>query len=235
LGLFAVEVARRLGCPNVVIPDNTSAFSAQGVLMADYVRQYNRTVNWVMANGSEVDHVNAVLAEMRTEAIKDGERDAIALNDLKFSITGDGCFAGQVWEITVPLPDRKLTPKDGEELSAGFPTIYERAYGEGTAWRDAPAMLVNVSLKATFKRTKPRSREQDTVANAPAPEVASHRDVFLPVERRQESVPVYAEADLAPGTSVSGPCIVDVGDTTLYIPSGAACLRDRYFNFCIAN
>ena len=39
LGLFAVEICRRLGCPNIVVPDNCSAFSAYGVLTADYVRQ----------------------------------------------------------------------------------------------------------------------------------------------------------------------------------------------------
>lgn len=235
LGLFAVEVARRLGCARVVIPDNSSAFSAQGVLMADYVRQYNRTVNWMMVNAADVPRVNAVLAEMRAEAVKDAEQDGIALGDLAFSVTGEGCFAGQVWEITVPLPDRELTEHDGAALSADFPAIYERAYGEGTAWRDSPAVLVNLSLKATFKRPKPKTREQKPAHDAPAPEPRSHREVFLPVERSHASIPVYAETDLAPGASVAGPCIIDVGDTTIYVPARANCVRDRYFNFSIGD
>jgi len=32
---------------------------------------------------------------------------------------------------------------------------------------------------------------------------------------------------------VEGPCIIDVGDTTLYIPSNATCERDRFFNFSV--
>lgn len=233
LGLFAVEVARRLGCQNVVIPDNCSAFSAQGVLMADYVRQYNRTVNWMMAVPDQVDHVNQVLAEMRADAVRDAGRDGIAVEDLDFTVTGDGCFAGQVWEITVPLPDRPLTAEDGSQLADDFPAIYERAYGAGTAWRDSPAMLVNISVHATYRRAKPYSREQEPIVGGPAPDPVGMRDVFLPVERRAEAIPIFAERDLVPGTTMPGPCIVDVGDTTIYVPTGATCGRDRFFNFTI--
>ena len=235
LGLFAVEVARRLGCASVVIPDNCSAFSAQGVLFADYVRQYNRTVNWFMADASQVDHVNEVLAQMKAQAITDAKDDGIALEDLTFAITGDGCFAGQVWEITVPLPDRSLTAEDGAGLSDEFPAIYERAYGKGTAWRDSPALLVNISVKATYRRPKPNSREQEPLVNPTAPVPVTTREVFLPEERRQATIPVYAEADLPPGVTVEGPSIIDVGDTTIYLPPGAVCGRDRHFNFTIAN
>ncbi|GAB3379628.1 hydantoinase/oxoprolinase family protein [Amycolatopsis echigonensis] len=233
LGLFAVEVGRRLGCAETVIPDNCSAFSAQGVLMADYVRQYNRTINWVMADGTQVDRVNAVLAEMRTAAVADASQDGIHEADLSFSVTGEGCFAGQVWEISVPLPDRDLTAEDGRQLSADFPSIYERAYGEGTAWVDAPATLVNIGVKASFRRPKPQTREAEPLSDAAAPEAISHREVFLPSERRLQSIPVYSEAGFVPGAAVPGPCIIDVGDTTVYIPTGATCQRDRYFNFRI--
>ena len=231
LGLFAVEVARRLGCPTVVIPDNSSAFSAQGVLMADYVRQYNRTINWMMIDGSQVTRINSIIEEMKAQALADAATDGLAADQLDFAISGDGCFAGQVWEITVPLPNRPLTEADGTELSGEFPAIYERAYGPGTAWRDSPAMLVNVSVRATYRRPKPHARRADAVASTPAP--MSQRDVFLPAERRQATIPVYSEVDLTPGATVEGPCIIDVGDTTIYIPSNATCVRDRFFNFSV--
>ena len=231
LGLFAVEVARRLGCPTVVIPDNSSAFSAQGVLMADYVRQYNRTINWMMIDGSQVTRINSIIEEMKAQALADAATDGLAADQLDFAISGDGCFAGQVWEITVPLPNRPLTEADGTELSGEFPAIYERAYGPGTAWRDSPAMLVNVSVRATYRRPKPHARRADAVASTPAP--ISQRDVFLPAERRQATIPVYSEVDLTPGATVEGPCIIDVGDTTIYIPSNATCVRDRFFNFSV--
>ncbi len=235
LGLFAVEVARKLGCQTTVVPDNCAAFSAQGVLMADYVRAYNRTVNWIMVDPSQVANVNAVLADMRAEATKDASNDGIMVDDLEFSVTGEGCFAGQVWEITVPLPDRVLTAEDGAALAADFPSVYERAYGAGTAWLDSPALLVNVGVRATYHRPKPASREQEPVTGAPTPTRLSQREVFLPSERVATTIPVYAEADFVPGATVEGPCILDVGDTTIYVPNGSTCGRDRFFNFTITN
>ena len=199
--------------------------------MADYVRQYNRTINWMMIDGSQVTRINSIIEEMKAQALADAATDGLAADQLDFAISGDGCFAGQVWEITVPLPNRPLTEADGTELSGEFPAIYERAYGPGTAWRDSPAMLVNVSVRATYRRPKPHARRADAVASTPAP--ISQRDVFLPAERRQATIPVYSEVDLTPGATVEGPCIIDVGDTTIYIPSNATCVRDRFFNFSV--
>jgi N-methylhydantoinase A len=203
--------------------------------MADYVRQYNRTVNWIVVDASQVGRVNEILEDMRAEAVADARRDGIAVEDLTFSISGDGCFAGQVWEITVPLPDRQLTVADGEELASEFPTIYERTYGPGTAWLDSPALMVNLSVKVTMRRPKPVTREREPMVGFPAVRHVSVRDVYLPIERRMESVPVYAEADVVPGSAVDGPAIVDVGDTTVYVPTGATCGRDRFYNFIISN
>jgi N-methylhydantoinase A len=94
---------------------------------------------------------------------------------------------------------------------------------------------VNVSVKATYRRPKPSSREQDPAVDAPPPTVTSQRVVFLPEARRTETIPIYSERDFVPGATVAGPSIIDVGDTTVYVPEGATCGRDRFFNFTVTN
>jgi N-methylhydantoinase A len=47
-------------------------------------------------------------------------------------------------------------------------------------------------------------------------------------------VPVFAESSLMPGVTITGPCIIDVGDTTIYVPENATCLRDRFYNFALS-
>lgn len=233
LGLFGVEIARRLGCPRVVVPDNSSAFSAYGVLIADYVRQYDRTVNWQLSDPGQAEAVNAVAAEMIEQAIADAAEEGIAAADLEIERSGDFRFLGQVYEVNVPLPDRDLEPDDAASLAADFPRIYERNYGEGTAWEGSPVVLLNLSIKAIHGRRKPTSRTADVTADAGAPQPVDHRDIFLPIERRRESVPIYADADLRPGTSVTGPAILDLGDTTVYVPDGVKSERDKFFNFVL--
>ena len=89
LGLFAVEICRRLGCPNIVVPDNCSAFSAYGVLTADYVRQYNRTVNWTLDDASRVDQVNAAFEEMLAQARADAVSENLDVAALEIERAGD--------------------------------------------------------------------------------------------------------------------------------------------------
>lgn len=233
LGLFAVEICRRLGCPTIIVPDNCSAFSAYGVLTADYVRQYNRTVNWTLDDPSGVDAVNAALAEMQAQARADAVSEAIDVAELEIEPAGEFRFLGQVHQVSQPLPNRPFTADDAGTLAEAFPAIYEANYGEGTAWKGSSVVLVNISIKAVFRREKPAGREQEPVVGGPAPEPQAVRRIYQPFLREHAEVPVYAEAALPPGTTIAGPCIVDVGDTTLYVPSGATCTRDRYFNFSL--
>jgi N-methylhydantoinase A len=233
LGVFAVEICRRLGCPRIVIPDNSSAFSAYGVLIADYVRQYNRTVQWMLSDPDRAGEVNAAASEMIAQAVADARREGIAEADLQIQRGGDFRFLGQVYEVNVPLADRDLTPEDATRLAQEFPQIYERNYGEGTAWQGAPVVLLNLSIKVSHRRAKPAGRERDDQPGAAAPAPAAQRDVHLPVERRAATIPIYLERAVAPGLAVDGPCIVDVGDTTIYVPDGSTCTRDRFFNFVL--
>lgn len=234
LGLFAVEICRRLGCPRIIIPDNSSAFSAYGVLIADYVRQYERTVSWNLADAARFEQVNGVAREMIAQAVEDARSEGIDESELELERSGDFRFLGQVYEVTVPLPDREFTADDAPQLAEAFPRVYESSYGEGTAWVGSPVVMMNLTIRAIHRREKPAGREQAAQDGAATPQPEGHRTVFLPIERREASLPVYAEASLTPGTTVTGPCIVDVGDTTVYVPDGATCARDHHFNFALS-
>jgi N-methylhydantoinase A len=234
LGLFAAEICRRLGCPQIVIPDNASAFSAYGVMIADYVRQYDRTVNWMLSDPDRVDEVNEAATEMLAHAVADAAREGIARADLVIERSGDLRFMGQVYEVPVPLPNREFRPGDAAELEHEFPAVYERSYGEGTAWVGSPVVLLNLSIKVTNRRPKPAGRQSEPVESPGAPTASAHRGVFLPIERRGATLPVFPESELSPGSRVKGPCIIDVGDTTLYVPEHATAARDRHFNFTLA-
>ena len=234
LGLFAVEICRRLGCPNIVVPDNCSAFSAYGGLTADYVRQYNRTVNWTLDDPTRVDQVNAALEDMLAQARADAISENLDVAALEIERAGEFRFLGQVHQVGQPLPDGLLTEADAATLAEAFPAVYEQNYGEGTAWKGSSVVLVNISIKAVFRREKPAGREQEPVVGAHLPQPKAVRRIYQPFQREEADVPVYAEADLPPGTRIDGPAIIDVGDTTIYVPSGAACGRDRFFNFTLA-
>jgi N-methylhydantoinase A len=232
LPLFAVQISRLLGCPRVVVPDNSSAFSAYGVLIADYVRQYEQTVGWELNERDRFSEVNAAANEMIRRGLADAETEGIPSTAVEVSRSADLRFAGQTFEVSVPLPDRDLTAQDAEELERQFPAIYERSHGEGTAWKSAPVVLVNYVVKMTSRNPKPRDRELPA-GPAAAPVPREHRTVFLPDTGEQATIPVYFEGVIDPGASVHGPAIIDVGDTTVYLPAGAEAVRDQFYGFTI--
>jgi N-methylhydantoinase A len=187
----------------------------------------------MLSDPSRVDEVNAVAREMIAQAIEDAKAEGIAEGDIEIQRSGDFRFLGQVYEVPVPLPDTDLTADEAARLNDEFPRIYERNYGEGTAWAGSPVVLLNLSIKAVHRRHKPAGRTQPAANGAGTPEAMGQRHVFLPVERRAATLRIYAEAAIAPGVAVEGPCIVDVGDTTLYVPDGSTASRDELFNFVL--
>lgn len=228
--MFAIEICRKLGCGRIVIPDNSAAFSAFGVLIADYVRQYERTVQWLLSVPDGCEAVNQAAAALLGQAVADARSEGIAEDELELRRSAEMRFLGQTYEVTVTLPDRDLTPADGEQLAQEFPSIYERQYGKGTAWKGSPVVLLNYAVTATYRRAKPDDGPAAALQDVAAKPVRQ-RVVTLPDTHQATAVSVFEESALPPGSQVVGPCIVDVGDTTVFVPGGASCARDAQRNF----
>lgn len=234
LPFFAVQICRRLGCRQIVVPDHSAAFSAYGVLMADYVRNYDQTVQWSLSDADGVARVNEAAQRMYEQAIADAEAEGIDRAQLQVERTGDFRFLGQVYEVTVPLPDRELKAEDADALGAEFVAAYERNYGEGTAWKGAPAMMITYSLRVSHAREKPAGRFAEEDPRRLSEEAAvRRRDVFLPDERAWVSIPVYDEEQVTPGATLAGPAIVALKDTTVFLPTAAAARRTSHYAFLI--
>jgi N-methylhydantoinase A len=231
LPMFAAAICDRLGVSTVVVPANSSVFSAFGVLLAKFVRRYSRSVDLSLADPSVPDDVAAIRADMTRIAVDEAMAGGIAAEDCTFEWGADLRFMGQTFEIGVPLPDGPLTAQDAQELAAGFPARYEAAYGKGTAWEGSPVVLLNLSLTVVADRPMP---EIPTVAldggDAAAVE-KTRRRVLMPGGAWADDVPVYDGSRFVGGMHVDGPAIVDEHDTTLFVPPGWRCERDEWTNY----
>jgi N-methylhydantoinase A len=235
LPFFAVQMCRRLGCPEIVIPDNSAAFSAYGVLIADYVRAYDRTVNWNLAHSGGFARVNEAERQLRERAIADAGEEGLDPDLLTIEPSADFRFAGQDYELTMPLPQRDLDADDAERLAEEFLDAYERAYGKGTAWKGTPTIMVNYSIRAVHATAKPALPAAAGPAAWDAAERAAERhSVYLPEEKARTEVPVFAETSLTPGAFLEGPAIIQGRDTTVVLPADARATREANNGFRIA-
>ena len=57
------------------------------------------------------------------------------------------------------------------------------------------------------------------------------RPVFLPDARELVDTPIYDSERMGPGAWFEGPGIIEVRDTTVYVPRDAVVTRDGYMNF----
>jgi N-methylhydantoinase A len=236
LPLFAATIARRMGIRDVLLPASSSVFSARGLLAADFVRRHDRTVEVMMSStGGDVlgevnKMANELIAATREELAGEGFDD----DDMLIARSGDFRFAGQVWELSMPLPDRDLTPEDGPALAEEFVKVYERNYGEGTAWAGSEVMLLNYTITAIGKQAKPTFPRYELADSSDAgPAEVDTRDVYLPGRREQVSVPIYADERFEPGFELMGPAVINAHDTTIYVPEDVHIRRDEYRNYLL--
>jgi N-methylhydantoinase A len=217
----------------VVVPYNSSVFSAFGVLTADYLRRYSQTVEWDLEDTGDHRRVNDRRQEMLERAQAEAAIDGFPPEAVQLEWVGEFRFHGQVYEVPMPLPDRPLEEGDGADLAAEFPAHYERIYGPGTAWKSSKVFLLTLSLIAKAARPKP------TMTKLPEPEadaaaaVVGTRSVYSAALDAYEDVPVYLEDRFEPGMRADGPGIVDQRDTTIVVPRGWAVARDGFRNFVL--
>jgi len=233
LPLFASQIAERLGISTIVIPRNSSVFCALGLLSSDFILRTDQGVGWDLSKPEGVDRVNEIAEEMVATARREMLEEGFSEDQVEIQRTADIRFQGQEYELTLPMPARALSAEDAQGLFDEFLELYERTYGEGTAWKGVPASMINYSVTAVGRQPRP---DFDTASTEPAkPEdlVRERRKVFLPTERYHEEVPVYDDALFTAGTTIKGPAIIDAADTTIYVPPGTTAERDQYMNYVL--
>jgi N-methylhydantoinase A len=94
--LHACALARALRIPKILIPAMPGALSAVGILLADHVRDYSRTV---MLQSETIQNIHAIFAEIEEQAFAEFTAENLAG---KAHRTLDIRYRGQGYELNVP-------------------------------------------------------------------------------------------------------------------------------------
>ena len=90
-GLNAVALARRLGCPRVIIPDVAAALSAAGALMSDLTAEFAH-LHLTTAGQFDGDGVNAVLADLEERCRQFAAGPGARARATAFELLGGGAL-----------------------------------------------------------------------------------------------------------------------------------------------
>jgi N-methylhydantoinase A len=228
--LHAARLAAELDIRRVLVPRNPGILCAMGLLQAD-LRADFATTRLMPLSSAAIDEVDAIIGNLRGRCEDWFAEAEIDADTRRISLSVDMRYAGQNYELAVPLPASPVTEATVERLAAGFATTHQQLYG--FVAEDEPVQLV--TFRAEAIGIVPKADIRPTVEAGPDPTAAElgRRDVWLRERGAFVSCPIYDREKLVAGNRVEGPAIVEQMDATTLIVPGATATVDRYLNLML--
>lgn len=211
-GLVAVDVARELGVPDVIVPPGQGAFSALGMLMADVQHDFARTTIQPL-DELNAEAADALYAGMELEAVAALEAEGFGPDRRVFHRVVAVRYSGQEHSVTVDYPGGDEDPRAA--IRAEFDRLHLRQYGH---IMDDPIEVTTLRLQAVGVVDKP---DLPTIpSRTPGDSYpVGVRIVTLPDETEAEYALIAREALLA-GDVVEGPAVVTEHTATTVLHAG---------------
>jgi len=219
-GMHCAELARLLGMPRVFIPVNPGILSAVGMLMADVVKDYSRTV-MRQASDFSADEMDTVFSQMETQGSEELAREGVHSESVVHERYLDMRYKGQSFEIIVAFES---------DCVEAFQVLHEKQYGHRNP--DKPVEVVNVRLRSLGRQDKPKFEKRELVdAKLPANALIGTRQaVFGGLEYETA---IIDRSRLLPGNQFSGPAIVTEYSSTIVVPPSTDVSVDPWSNLIL--
>jgi N-methylhydantoinase A len=216
--LHACSLARALRIPQVLVPAMPGALSAIGILLADTVRDYSRTV---MLSERETRDVETRFVELEQLAQTDFAAEALA-GDVQYSM--DVRYRGQGYELNVAwMPERT------QEALEDFHKLHRQRYGFSDAAR--PVEIVNLRLRMIAKGEPYEPVQTELVRGDGEAACYDERDVFF--EYCWMRAKLYRREKLTAGDVVHGPALVTEYTAATFLALGDRAEVDGFGNLVI--
>lgn len=213
--LHAARLCQKLGIARCLVPRGAGVGSAIGFLRAPFSFEANRSV-FMKIGAFDAAAVTRLFAEMAAEAtafVRSCDSAADILTDHKVYMR----YAGQGWEIPVPLAPAQAHAPDPATLLNLFEAEYIRLFGRSVEGMEAEATVWSVNAYTKPAQTAPATAP-GTPSEAP---ISGHRPLFDPATGREDKAKVTERAALSQGATLHGPAVVTERETTIVLPPGA--------------
>jgi N-methylhydantoinase A len=216
-GLHAVELARRLAIPTVLVSPFASTLSEFGMLVADVVKDYAQTV--MLSGDTPFRTMEPLLSALSERGLREVVDEGVAQQDVFIQPLLDMRYRGQSYELSIPF-----TPG----FISDFHSAHQVAYGY--ARTESQVEIVNLRLRVIGRVPPPPLKPHPIEGPDPSAALIERRRVTLDT---LEQVPFYQGALLRPGNQISGPAIIIRNDTTVLLGARDQARIDGYLNLIV--
>lgn len=228
--LHAVDIARELGIPHVVVPPTPGVTSALGILQVDLRHDILRSVL------TQTQHLDAgklagVFSELEAEASAILDAEQIPDDRRRIERSLDVRYYGQTPYLNLKLDAAPSTQEDLDKLAQLYSDEYEREFGYRFDADIAAVEIVNARAAAIGLATEADLTPRSVPSGEPTP--SETRSVYFDEASNFVDTPIYARASLAPDAVLEGPAVVEQMDTTVLIPPNSRARVDASLNLVI--
>ena len=222
-----------LGIPTVLVPPNPGNVSAFGLLTVDVKNDYVQTHVALQdrLDAAEIDDVFAGLASRAAAALS---KEGFAEADHVFARTADLRYFGQAFEVRVPVPAGDLDEAALASVADRFHAEHRALYGYDFSGEGSQQVeWVNLRVSGIGPIQRPEIRRMRGGGSAADARTGSRQVCFDPDDGYVET-PLLWRTDLAAGSVVEGPAIIEEFGSTVPLHPGFGARVDDFANIIIS-
>ena len=221
--VHAVDIARLLSMPRVLVPASPGVFTAMGMLAGDVEHYLIRPLPGRL-DGIDLAAAREIVAELAAEARGRLLGEGVEADDISLQPELDMRFRGQEMSLAVPFGEADDAASLRQAFLAAYGAIYSYASDD---------VIETVSLRLIGRGIRPGKldfrHEQDDAPAASGP--CERRAVYFGPESGWIDTPVHDRAALR--GRIEGPAILQGADSTVLVPPGATAVTDPRGNLLI--
>jgi N-methylhydantoinase A len=214
--LHAASVAKELSIRTIIIPQAPGHFSAVGMLMADFRRDYVQTL-FARMDDLEMAELEDEFKKLEAEGRNALEASGIPTERIVFERAADMRYVGQEHAVAVRVPATMGDEADRAEIKKLFDDAHELRYSHSAPGESAD--IVSLRVSAIGRLRKPEF-PKIPLGDATPPPAARRgtRSVIFEGSGALEAA-VFDRTKLLQGNVIPGPAIIEeVASTTVVEP-----------------
>jgi N-methylhydantoinase A len=221
------QLARSLGMKEVIVPPHPGLFSAMGLLSAK-VEHHTVATFFHQTHELSLEALNAAYGTLQTEVMDLLRREGFSEQEIKVTRLADVRYAGQSFELTVPVPSGEVDAEAVRAIESAFAAEHKRTYGHGGGDGEAYA-LTNLRVIGEVAGGREGFRARKSASTGPH---RGSRSAYFGSTFGWIETPVIGRGDLSASVA-HGPLLIDEYDSTAVIPPRCTARLDPLDNIRI--
>ena len=168
--VHAAAVAEELGMRRIVVPARPGAFSALGLLCTDVLHDYIRSELGAL-DRLDPAHAEQLFRDIEAKAASELAEEGLDPSAASFERDLDMRYAGQGYELRVPLSGLWQNALDGEALKAArerFDEVHAKIHGHAAKEKSVEVVSYRLRVRVAVPKYVPQALPAGAASSPPA-------------------------------------------------------------------